>query len=154
MKRLILALLIMGGLFAAAFSPSLVFAAPADDACAGIKAAGGTCGSGDSATDGFEKIITTIVDILSVIVGAVAVIMIIIGGFRYVISGGDSNGVSGAKNTIMYAIIGLVVVLFAQVIVAFVYSSTTTAPASSGSSEEAAPETPADGEVVPVEPGE
>jgi uncharacterized membrane protein len=154
MKRFVIALLITAGLFAAAISPSPALAAPADDACAGIKAAGGTCGSGDTASAGFERIIKTVVDILSVIVGAVAVIMIIVGGFRYVISGGDSNGVSGAKNTIMYAIIGLVVVLFAQVIVAFVYSSATTAPAASGSSEEATPETPADGEVVPVEPGE
>lgn len=50
--------------------------------------------------------------------------MIIVGGFRYVISGGDSNGVSGAKNTIMYAIIGLVIVLFAQIIVKFVLTNT------------------------------
>lgn len=156
MKKYILALLITAGLALAVLSPSPnpAFAAPADDACAGITAAGGTCDSGDAAKAGFEKIITTIIDILSVIVGAVSVVMIIIGGFRYVISGGDSSGVSGAKNTILYAIVGLVIVLFAQVIVAFVYSSATTAPESSGSSEEATPETPADGEAVPVEPTE
>jgi hypothetical protein len=48
--------------------------------------------------------------------------MIIIGGFRYVVSGGDSAGVEGAKNTILYAVIGLVVALLAQAIVVFVIS--------------------------------
>jgi hypothetical protein len=46
--------------------------------------------------------------------------MIIIGGFRYITAGGDSNNVSAAKNTIIYAIIGLVIVAFAQIIVQFV----------------------------------
>lgn len=154
MKKYILALLISAGLVVAVASPSFVLAAPADDACAGITAAGGTCDSGDAAKAGFEKIITTIVDILSIIVGAVAVIMIIIGGFRYVISGGDSSGVSGAKNTIMYAIIGLIVVLFAQVIVAFVYSTATKAPEGATETTEDVPaqtESPAEGDVVPVE---
>lgn len=54
------------------------------------------------------------------ITAAVSVIMIIIGGFRYVISNGDSNGMQGAKNTILYAIIGLAVAAMAQLIVTFV----------------------------------
>jgi TRAP-type C4-dicarboxylate transport system permease small subunit len=49
--------------------------------------------------------------------------MIIIGGFRYIVSGGDQTSVTAAKNTIMYAIIGLVVVLFSQVIVRFVLTN-------------------------------
>jgi hypothetical protein len=55
-----------------------------------------------------------------VIVGVAAVIMIIIGGFRYITSSGDSASVNSAKNTILYAIIGLVIVALAQVIVRFV----------------------------------
>jgi hypothetical protein len=95
-------------------------------ACEGAAAAGVTdCGNADAATGGFKAIITTIINILSIIVGAVSVIMIIIGGFRYVISSGDSNAMSGAKNTILYAIIGLVVTLFAQIIVAFVIDRAT-----------------------------
>jgi hypothetical protein len=54
------------------------------------------------------------------VVGVVSVIMIIIGGFKYIISSGDSANVTSAKNTILYAIIGLVVVLLAQIIVRFV----------------------------------
>jgi hypothetical protein len=46
--------------------------------------------------------------------------MIIIGGFKYITSGGDSNNVSSAKNTILYAIIGLIIVALAQTIVRFI----------------------------------
>ena len=74
----------------------------------------------ENSDDNFSFLIKKIINIFSVVVGAVSVVMIIIGGFRYIISGGDSSGISGAKNTILYAIVGLVIVLFAQVIIRFV----------------------------------
>lgn len=117
------------------FTPAALYASPADEACAGITAAGGECdASGSAGASGFKDIIATIINVLSILVGAVSVIFIIIGGFRYVISNGDSNGVTAAKNTIMYAIVGLVVVLFAQVLVAFVFSKAKDATNSSGGS--------------------
>lgn len=69
-------------------------------------------------------IIKKVVNIISIIVGVVAVIMIIVGGFRYVASGGKAESVQGAKNTIMYALIGLIIVALAQVIVRYVLKST------------------------------
>jgi hypothetical protein len=81
----------------------------------------------ENGTDNFTGVIKRIINIFSIVVGAVSVVMIIIGGFRYIISGGDSTGVSGAKNTILYALVGLVIVLFAQVIVKFVVSNVTSA---------------------------
>ena len=57
------------------------------------------------------------------IVGIVAVIMLIVGGIKYVISGGDSKKVTDAKNTVLYAIIGLVVAFLAFAIVNFVISA-------------------------------
>ena len=71
---------------------------------------------------GPNGIITKIAQIITYVTGAVSVVMIIIGGFRYVVSGGDSNGITGAKNTILYAVVGLVVTIFAQIIVSFVLS--------------------------------
>lgn len=62
----------------------------------------------------------TVANILLFLVGAVAVIMLIIGGLRYVTSNGQSDAVSGAKNTIMYAIIGIVVAFLAYAGVNFV----------------------------------
>lgn len=73
-----------------------------------------------------DSIITTVINIVSIIVGIVAVIMIIIAGFQYITSGGDSGKVSSAKNTILYAIVGLVVVALAQIIVKFVVNRLTT----------------------------
>ena len=66
---------------------------------------------------GFVK---TIINILLFIIGAVAVIMIIFGGFRYVISGGDQSHVKAAKDTILYSVVGLVVAFLAFAIVNFV----------------------------------
>ena len=59
-------------------------------------------------------------DTLIFIVGAVSVIMLIIGGLRYVLSSGNSSSVEGAKNTILFAIIGLIVAILAFAIVTFV----------------------------------
>jgi hypothetical protein len=89
---------------------------------------GSNCSPSDTtqASTSINNIIKTVVNIFSIIVGIVAVIMIIIGGFKYITSGGDSNNISSAKSTIIYAIIGLVVVALAQFIVQFVLNKVTT----------------------------
>ena len=131
MKKLIaaIALVLTAGLMH--LSPALVSAQP-NDVCKGAQLSGVSVDCQDNQLEPsdsqFGRLIRTIINVLSIIVGAVSVIMIIIGGFRYVISGGDSTGVTGAKNTIMYAVIGLVIVLFAQAIVRFVFSSTKPQP--------------------------
>jgi hypothetical protein len=76
---------------------------------------------------GLSGTIATVINVLSVVVGIVAVVMIIVGGLRYITSGGSSEKVTGAKNTILYAIIGLVIVALAQVIVRFVLNKTANA---------------------------
>ena len=76
-----------------------------------------------------NNLIAVIINVFSVVVGVVAVIMIIVGGFRYITSGGDSGNVTGAKNTILYAVIGLIIVALAQFVVKFVISKTTEATA-------------------------
>lgn len=84
----------------------------------------GIAAAGDSAGGpSVESILKTIVTTLSFIVGAISVIMIVIGGLRYVLSAGDSNAVNGAKNTILYAVIGLVVAFSAFAIVNFVLNA-------------------------------
>ena len=88
---------------------------------------GSNCTPGDTSTgtQKIQDIVTTIVNIFSVIVGIVAVIMIIWGGFKYITSGGDSGNITGAKNTIIYAIIVLFIVALAQFIVQFVLNKVT-----------------------------
>ena len=67
----------------------------------------------------FKQVTNTIL----YIVGIIAVIMLIIGGIKYVVSGGDSKKVTDAKNTVLYAIIGLVIAFLAFAIVNFVITA-------------------------------
>ena len=66
------------------------------------------------------KILKTVINIMSYFIGIVAVIVLIIGGFQMVFSGSDPQAVSKARSTIIYAVVGVVVAVLAQVIVLFV----------------------------------
>lgn len=82
--------------------------------CEGVGQTGG-----QSAASGttINNLIRTVINFLSIGVGLLAVVMIIVGGFKYITSGGDSNKVASAKKTIIYSVIGLVVAFFAQILV-------------------------------------
>ncbi len=67
-----------------------------------------------------DKIVKQVITILSIIVGILAVIFIILGGAKYITSAGDAAKISSAKNTVIYALVGLIVVALSQVIVRFV----------------------------------
>lgn len=72
---------------------------------------------------GDASIFTTVVNTMLFLIGAIAVIMLIYGGFRYVISGGNASSVTAAKNTILYAIVGVIVALLSYAIIDFVLNS-------------------------------
>lgn len=98
--------------------PDTALAANTNEVKSGINSVGGDeAGNGAGA---FTSLIQSIINILLFLIGAIAVIMIIIGGLRYVISGGDQGAITGAKNTILYAVIGLVVAIMAYAIVNWV----------------------------------
>lgn len=109
-------------LSAVVFTPSL-FAATTSSIRDGVNAAQGNGVPTDLFGDG--GMLTTITNILLFIVGALSVIMIIIGGLRYVTSGGNSTSVTAAKNTILYAIVGLVVSFLAYAAINYVLGSLT-----------------------------
>ena len=77
-------------------------------------------GSNSSATLKVDEIVLAVVNWLLFAVGVISVVMLIVGGIKYATSAGDSNKVTSAKNTIMYAIIGLAVAVLAFAIVGFV----------------------------------
>lgn len=89
------------------------------DVCSGAALVGANCGDKGA---GINTVIRNVINLLSVAVGVAAVIMIIIAGMKYVISGGDTQAVAGAKHTIIYAVVGLIIVAMAQLIVKFVLS--------------------------------
>ena len=66
------------------------------------------------------SIFNSVTNALLFLVGAISVIMLIVGGIRYVVSAGDQNAVTGAKNTILYAIVGIIVSFLAYAAVNFV----------------------------------
>jgi len=76
---------------------------------------------------GQDSIFTTVVNVLLFLIGAISVIMLIVGGIRYTVSAGDSGNVTAAKNTIMYAIIGLIIAFLAFAIVNWVLGAITPA---------------------------
>jgi hypothetical protein len=95
------------------------------DASGGLSG-GANCAQGeDQQSDlfGDSGVFKTITNVLLFIIGAISVIMLIIGGIRYVVSGGDSAAVTSAKNTILYAVVGVVVAILAYALVNFVISS-------------------------------
>lgn len=99
---------------------AFLFAPAVQAACgdpSGGYQAGLNCGP---ASIGVDTAITRTINTLLYIVGATAVIVMVVGGLRYVLSGGDPKNTAAAKDTILYAAIGLVVALLAYGIVNFV----------------------------------
>ncbi len=137
-KALIISLLVLIGVAAPLAAPTIVLADIQSSLCGAATTLKVDAGNVDcqKATSGseshFQQILADAINIFSVIVGVVAVIMIIVGGFRYITSAGNQEKVKSAKNIIIYAIIGLVIVALAQVIVKFVLN-TATQPANSSS---------------------
>ena len=116
MKQIIIALALVVGMGALA-APVSVGAVDVFQPCTTGGSTGAVCaGKGENA----KKIIGTIVNTLLFLVGVTSVIVIIIGGIMYTTSGGDSGGVTKAKNTILYAVVGLVVAFMAFAIVNWV----------------------------------
>lgn len=113
---------------AALISPLSANAASANctsDASGGLSGGAGCAQGADQQSDlfGSNGIFKTITNVLLFVIGAISVIMLIIGGIRYVVSGGDSGAVTSAKNTILYAVVGIVVAILAYALVNFVISS-------------------------------
>lgn len=116
---------VAGGLLA---FPTVVSAAynPFEQACNpqnGAGTGGGPACSTNTSENpllGESGALSRVVGILSLVLGAVAVIFIIWGGIKYITSNGDSSNISTAKSTIIYALIGLVVAVLARPIINFV----------------------------------
>jgi len=78
--------------------------------------------AGATSTD-LPSVINSAINVLLFIVGVAAVVMLIVGGIRYIASGGDQTAVAGAKNTIIYSIVGIIVAVLAYAAVNFVFTT-------------------------------
>lgn len=91
--------------------------------CSGLKILGGSsCGKKTAGTS-LDRKLALVLNFITAIAGIMAVIAMIVGGLRYVTSGGASEKTEQAKNTILYAAVGVIVVVLAQIIVKFVLHS-------------------------------
>ncbi len=107
------------GLVSAPLVPATVMAAgndPVEQIHVGVEGVGG----GEADTKDLQDRIKTIVNILLFVLGAIAVIMIIVGGIRYTTSNGEAGNIKSAKDTVLYAVIGLAIAILAYAIVNFV----------------------------------
>ena len=130
LKTMLLTVFSMGALLTPVMVPAVAHGAIDENIACGadidINATG--CSPSDpQAEDNVNNIIRLAINLFSVIVGIISVVMIIVGGVKYITSGGASEKVTGAKSTILYAVIGLIVVALAQIIVRFVLSKVSTA---------------------------
>lgn len=130
LKKFACMLTLLMGISLAA-SPGLAVAATVTNV--GLASKGAACqtlnnlngqsgGCGDSS--GVTGIFHAVVSILSIVVGVASVIMVIVGGFKFITSSGDSQKAASARSTIVYALIGVAVAALAQVLVHFVLFQT------------------------------
>lgn len=100
---------------------------PAVSAANGINICSGNedsiyCKNKNTGETQVNGIIKTIVEVLLTAVGAISIIMIVIGGIMFALSSGDAQKAAKARNTVLYAVVGLAVSLFASAIVNFVFN--------------------------------
>ena len=133
--RLFLTVLLMGTVFALTAPAPGVYAQSTDDAkkelCKGVNVSSGSCEGSDAGTK-ITDIVKVVVNTLSVIVGIIAVIMIIISGLKYINSGGEAAKINSARESLIYAIVGIIIVSLAQFIARFVIAKSTDASAGGG----------------------
>ena len=124
MKKLLIYILLTVGLL----SPTLALGAQPIYATTQEELKKGAClgdaaceaSTPDSTKSSVNNIINTIINVFSWVVGVVAVIMVIFGGFRYVTAAGNETKTKAAKDTILFALIGIIIVALAQTIVKYV----------------------------------
>lgn len=123
-KTTLLAIAMALGLVAAPLAMTAVADCTADSSAADCLSTGaGNANTPNAKTDSLPSLLKTIVNLLLYLLGAIAVIVIVIGGIRYTTSNGEAANTKAAKDMILYAVVGLVVAIMAYAIVNFVISS-------------------------------
>ena len=117
--KVLAAVMCLAVVFTAVSPVSLpVYAGSKDEVQNGAKLVDG----GGSAKQDLPDVITTIINVMLFIAGALAVIMIIYGGIRYITAHGDEKQVKVAKDTIVYSVAGLIIAIIAYALVTFIFN--------------------------------
>lgn len=92
------------------------------DICAGNGANSTYCQNKSEGETKVKSVMKSVVDVLLMTVGVISIIMIVVGGIMFALSSGDASKVTKARNMVIYAVVGLVVALFASAIINFVFN--------------------------------
>jgi hypothetical protein len=129
MRQFLVGLLAAGMMLAWA-PPALAQTDLFNDACRGAAANSAVCRDRQKSQNdrnnsfyGRNGVLVKVANLLAIITGIAAVIMIIVGGIRYVLSSGDPSNINAAKNMIIFAIVGLVIVAAARSIIVLVINA-------------------------------
>lgn len=126
LKILIAATVVLFGIGSTALlTASAAADSPTSVVCTTIDPGSSNCSATPKGSLDINKVIKAIINILSTIVGIASVIMIIIGGFRFITAAGDSSRVASARSSIIYALVGIAIVVLAQSLVKFVLNKAT-----------------------------
>jgi type IV secretion system pilin len=124
MKRLILIISLMVGVLAPSVALSGQSLAVSVVDCSGSLQTTTVCqdvtSQQSSGQNPIIHIIKIAIEIISYIIGALAIIFILVGAIRMITSGGDAQAAASARSSFTYALIGIVIAVLAQVIVEFV----------------------------------
>jgi len=140
MKRILVRLFLLGSIFITgliAVQPALAATDPLDQACSGAGASSTICQSkttpacaghnsnnpacqNDNPISGKNGVLTRTISLVSYIAGIAAIIVLMVGGIMYVTSGGDSGKTATGRDMIIYALVGLVIIVLARSIVVFI----------------------------------
>ncbi len=112
-------------LLTACASSSYIYAVsvPTEEVCRGIGATSAGTGCATNSGGSIVSIVSKVLNIFSWVVGVVALFFAIFAGFTYITSGGETGKVKNAKDTLLYVVVGLIVVALSQLVVNFVLKS-------------------------------
>ncbi len=126
MKILITILIAVSALNIAVFNKAIYASTSSQTiVCGGVALVSGSGCDHTSSGSTLDNTLKLVLNLISAIAGLIAVFAIIVGGLKYVNSGGASDRIDQAKNTILYAVVGIIIVVLAQVIVKFVLNKAT-----------------------------
>lgn len=122
LRRLAIAFFGLTAIFGAslALAPQAGAAADLFKICSKGGGSSAACSSETENISGTGGVVLKAANLVAIVAGIAAIIMIMLGGFNYITAGGDSNKISTAKNMVIYALVGLVVIALARTIVGFV----------------------------------
>ncbi len=118
-KQIVVGVAFVIGLGGLALVPSPAKAVTVFQQCTGDSTSA-VCAAANK--DNAANLIKNVINTLLVVLGMISVVMIVVGGIRYTTSHGDSSQTKAARETILYAVVGVVVAILAYAIVNFVVS--------------------------------